>query len=119
RNAILSTTIEERENNLNDIKIALALVDEHFDLAKPLFSSDEGRRLIASVESQWQIYVDGVNEAIEIIRNEAIGDIKGSTELVIKKLAVTSRPIDNGLTELSELKERDAQKAAEYTTELY
>ena len=119
RNAILSSTEEEREKSLNDVKAALVRVDEYFNKAKVLFQSEEGHRLISDFDNNWIKYVEGVNAGIELIQNAELSDIKVSADYVMKRLEIVSRPVDDALSKLSKLKQQNADEAAEYTTELY
>ncbi len=119
RNAILETSQEGRMDSFEKVAKFETIVDELVDKAKPLFTSDEAIRLFTEFERNWKPYKAGTSKAMEIIKQSAIGEDLDSIAFVRGELRAVVNEADDLLSTLSELKERSAARAADFTTELY
>lgn len=118
-NVLLSTTVEEREKNTDNIKNYLKAVKENIDKAKPLFVSDRAKELFTQYENVKQEYEKALWNGLSVAAEEKLQE---RSEALSQALSVTrqhANTLDKVLTELSTQKEARAEKAAEEATELY
>ena len=119
RNAILATTHEDRNRFISNLDNYIKQVDENVGNAQDLFSTEEAKRLFADFSRDWAQYKPGVEKAVTIIRSENLSETRGSTTYIQQELRGVADSIDNILTELSMIKEQNAESAAKETTDLY
>lgn len=119
RNAILSSTLDERNQFLQQTDNYIIRVQTNIDKSEGLYVSEEGKRLLESSKKEFEQYVTGVKKAQELINSEELSENKASAEFVQKTLRGTANLIDDTLTKLSKIKEDNANDAAIYTTTLY
>lgn len=119
RNAILASRQEDRTRFMEGVDLYIGAVQTNIDKAKDLFSTDEAKRLFAEFKKDWEQYIPGVKKAQELIAAESLSENRKSVEYVQQDLRAVADSVDKKLTELSQIKERNAEEAAAYTTELY
>jgi methyl-accepting chemotaxis protein len=119
RNLILADTHEARQKHVEIIDKNIKAVEEHIEKARSLFYLEEGKRLMAEFAKQWAQYEPGVRKMVKIAMNEKLSERRQSTEFINGELKVSADAVDDTLTLLSKLKERNAKMAADHTTEIY
>ena len=119
RNAILATTQEDRAQSLANINKYATLSEEYIGKARGLFYSDEAKRLFDSLSRDWEKFDAGLKQAANIINGEALSENRISFAYVNGELRAVANSIDDTLTALSQVKEKNAERASVQTTALY
>jgi methyl-accepting chemotaxis protein len=119
RNAILSSTQEERKQFLDSINVRIPKVKEDMDKAEKLFNSEQAKRDFAELQNKWTQYQEDIKKAEEIIAGEKLSEKLESTKYVQHTIRDLAHSVDERLTDLVKIKEKDAEAAAASSNKLY
>ncbi len=119
RNAVLANTSDERTRSINNIEKQLATLKSNIAKAQPLYATADAQALFADLNKQVELYEAGIETAKTYVRNEALTESRQSVEFIKTDLRSSADNLDQMMTQLSVIKEKNAADASDYTTELY
>ena len=119
RNAILASTQEERNQFIGNITARIPKVQADMDKAQKLFNSEQAKRDFANLQSEWTQYQADIKKAEEIIAAEKLSEKLESTQYVQHTIRELAHTVDEHLSDLVKIKEKDAELAAESSNKLY
>jgi methyl-accepting chemotaxis protein len=119
RNTVLATSQQDRNQFIQSVNDYADAVQTNLDKAKILYNSEEANRLLDQMARAWPAYEQGVNQAIQLVRAEDLAQDRNSTAYIQGELRGIADRVDETMTALSRLKERNAEEAATYTTAIY
>jgi methyl-accepting chemotaxis protein len=118
-NYLLSTTVQERETNLNNVRKYSAALKEHLAIAKPLFVSDEAKRIFGEFATVTTSYESGLERVFSLAAGEALTQRSEALSAVLVETRKHANTLDDLLTLLAQQKEARAKAAAAETTRMY
>lgn len=105
-NYLLSSTKEERDSYLKRMDNYGQLLLKNIESAKPLITTEEGKKLIADFSVKWSEYSKVVDKITQLASLEDLNNQKASIDLAHTKGRETSDEVDTILSQLSRLKEQ-------------
>ncbi|RQO33532.1 methyl-accepting chemotaxis protein [Herminiimonas sp. KBW02] len=118
-NFLLSTTQEDRNTNLNNIKRYMVAADAQIQKAKNLFYSEKGKEILAKYETIVKEYEAQVFKGLELGAKEKLHERSSELSEVLVQTRISANLLDEMLTELSKQKEANAQIASAQSTVSY
>jgi methyl-accepting chemotaxis protein len=118
KNLLLATSQEERETHRANIAKYKQSFQECLDKTRKTLSTEEGRTLLAKVESAWKDFDQANQQVVNQAFQEELHESRKSLELAAQGRQ-KSNILDQAITELADMKETFAQKASEETTSIY
>jgi len=118
-NYLLSTTQQERDTNLANVRKYTVKVKEHLETAKPLFVSEEAKRLFAQVATVSADYERDMERVFTLAAAEALPQRGEQLTVALADSRKHANALDEMLGELSAQKEARAKAAAVETTDLF
>ena len=118
-NALLSSTPEERKRFAERIESSRQAFKANMDKARPLFRSEEGKKLITNFDAEYAEY-DAL--LIDLSKKVNIEQLQEGSPLVTYFFGAfrsKANAIDDLMTGLGKLKEKNGQEADQTTTNLY
>ncbi|WP_307728848.1 methyl-accepting chemotaxis protein [Massilia sp. IC2-477] len=119
RNVMLASSDQQRQTALAKLEADSGLLKSNLDKARPLFYSENGKRLFAQVEADVNEYQARVAQAVALVKTDALQESRASIDYLFGTVAPAANAADNRMTELSKLKEQNAVAAAEDAASLY
>ena len=120
RNSVLATTQDERARYLQQTKFNIDQVQENIEKSRSQFTTEEGKQLLNTFSREWTKYQEGLKEVEAIINAEdLVNNDRESIIFIQTDLRVVANVVDDILTELSEVKEVNAEDASNFTSNLY
>ncbi|MFC5462606.1 methyl-accepting chemotaxis protein [Massilia niabensis] len=116
---LLSTTQQERDTHRANMQKYTSAIKEHLDIAKPLFVSDEAKRIFAEFETVSSLYQQELTRTLALASNEPLpqrGEELGTALTAARNHANT---LDDMLTVLSKQKEARAKEASAEANRLF
>jgi methyl-accepting chemotaxis protein len=111
RNAMLATSDEQRAKALEDVKAKLALARTNLDKARPLYWSEKGKATFARIDAEWGKYERAVETLSGLAASDTLGQPRASQALLFGAFKDQVNAVDELMTEASELKEKNAERA--------
>ena len=118
-NYLLSTTDQERQTNLNNVRKYSATLKEHLAIAKPLFVSDEAKRIFGEFDTVSTSYESGLERVFSLAGSEALMQRSDALSAALVETRKHANTLDDLLTLLAKQKEARAKAASVETTQLY
>ncbi|MDR3554005.1 MAG: methyl-accepting chemotaxis protein [Syntrophobacteraceae bacterium] len=119
RNFLLASDPTERKKYGEHVNKDQSLFSENMRKARPLFQTEEGRRLLAKADSAWKAYTN----AYEAMRAKASGDALAAPRASVQYCMGPERQkmqlVDDAFKNLTLRKQKEAEKAFENTSEIY
>lgn len=118
-NALLSSTSEERKRFAERIESSRQAFKANMDKARPLFRSEEGKKLITNFDAEYAEY-DAL--LVDLSKKVNIEQLQEGSPLVTYFFGAfrsKANAIDDLMTGLGKLKEQNGQEADQMTTNLY
>jgi methyl-accepting chemotaxis protein len=109
RGAMLAATDKRRETSLANLGLYQKAVRDNLDRARPLFSSEEGKRIFADLDKQMQDYDSVIDEQVRIAKAETLLEQRGSVVYMFDTFMPRSNVIDDNMSELAKMKEQSAR----------
>ena len=119
RNAILASTQEERDQYIQNIHKRLPEIQDDLDKASKLFRSEKAKHDLSVLHKDWTQYQSDIKHALEMIAAEHLSENLKSTEYVQHTIRDVANSVDENLNELVQIKEQDAEQAAQSSNKLY
>ncbi|GAB3190341.1 methyl-accepting chemotaxis protein [Hydrogenophaga aquatica] len=118
-NYLLATSEEERRQTKEGIERFMKDFDTYLEKAKPLFFSDEAKRLFNVIAQEGKSYENAMQKVLSLAANEPLAQRSEELNQALAVVARHAKVIDDAMTELGDQKERRAAQASEDTTVLY
>ncbi len=119
RSAILASSDEERKKFLAKADKSLAELRTGLDKARPLFVSEKGKAYIAEIDQTFAQYVSMGEQLHQKIAAARLDDRAELTQFLFGEFAERANKIDDRMSDLARLKEGDAKRASDRTTDIY
>ncbi|MEO5932630.1 MAG: methyl-accepting chemotaxis protein, partial [Duganella sp.] len=118
-NALLATTVEERQKQLAIVNKSMAAVKDYVEKSKPLYFRPRAQEILASYAKTWDDYEREVQRAETLIAGEKLQERSEPLGKSLALVAGQARILDDQLTELTKIKEASGKESSEATTALY
>ena len=118
-NFLLSTTEQERSTNRSNIHKYTTAIKQHLDIAKPLFVSDEAKRIFAEFETVSALYQQDLDRTLLLAGTEPLAQRSEELNAALVAARKHANTLDDLLTELTKQKEARAKAASVETTQLF
>jgi methyl-accepting chemotaxis protein len=109
-NYLLSSTQAQRENYKSQMNTYNNDLAENLEKVKPLINSEEGKRLLGQLESDWQDYKKIVSQVTDEASNESLDLKRKSVEIAQDQGNQENDKIDKVITEITQIKEEGGKK---------
>jgi methyl-accepting chemotaxis protein len=119
RNVLLASTDKDRAAGIEAVKTAQGQLRANLDKARPLFYTENGKRLFAAVENDVRAYDTHVAQATELAQADALQAGRASVDYLFASMAPAAKVADERMSELSRVKEDNAVEAAKEANVLY
>ncbi len=119
RSVLLASTDEQRNKSLQRIEDARKELRSNLAEADKRFVSPAGRELLSKLRSELDAYDTDVQEAVRRARKEPLQANNELASFVMGAMANKATAVDDRMSELARLKEKNAAAASDETTVLY
>ncbi|MBP0599689.1 MCP four helix bundle domain-containing protein [Herbaspirillum sp. LeCh32-8] len=118
-NALLASSQKERKEFLTLMEKARKELKANADMARPLFYTDAGKRLMADFDKKYAEYDALVSGFAGKITQDGLHEPHPLAPYFFGELSRKGDAVDDLITDLSKVKERNGAEADRLTTELY
>lgn len=118
RSAILASTQDERQSNLQRVDERLTKAREELGKARGFFSTEEGRKLADNADAALQAYAAGLRTVGNVLATENLADARASTAKMFETRKLGEQA-DELLGQLVARKRDDARALNETTDNIY
>jgi methyl-accepting chemotaxis protein len=119
KNLLLSSDAEERGKYKDSIALYSSKVNENLEKARPLIHTDEGKAMLVKFDEAWKERQEVVEQILTLAANDRPEQKRASVELSFGLGRQKADTAEKLLTEMVDVKEESAKKAAEVTEETY
>ncbi|MGX9217900.1 methyl-accepting chemotaxis protein [Massilia varians] len=119
RNVMLASSEQERQAAIAAIAAARGRLKDHLDQGRQLFFSENGKRMFAEVDSGTRDYEAAVEQALKLVQAEGLQENRAAVDYMLATVAPRADAIDERMTSLTRIKERNAEEAAQDASALY
>jgi methyl-accepting chemotaxis protein len=119
RNMLLASSDADRKKFADSVEKARTTMKEELDKARPLFWRDTGKAAFADFDRKLDAYDKALPEVLKKVNAEPLQENREATQYVQLTFAPLANAMDDALTALSQMKEKNAADAARETTHLY
>ncbi|MCQ9379125.1 methyl-accepting chemotaxis protein [Methyloversatilis sp. XJ19-49] len=118
-NALLAETTEEREMRLAAIDKYAASIHEYIEKAKPIFVTEEAKRLFSVFDASWTTYQQEMQRMVVMIRKQELATKNPELTAMLESGRRNADTLDETLTALTKVKEARALDASNETTQVF
>ena len=118
-NFLLATTQQERETHVAGIRKYMEAINKHLEVAKPLFVSDEAKRIFSEYATVTVSYERELAKVIALGGAEMLAQRADELTAALVDARKHADTLDDLLTSLAEQKEARAKAASVETTQMY
>jgi methyl-accepting chemotaxis protein len=118
-NLILSTTQEERNTNLENMKKYQEEIDEHLGLSRSLYSSEKAKELFSEYDRISADYTNELNHVVSLVQKEELRQMNPELHAATQKARSIANRMDEILEGLARIKEQSAKDSALESADLY
>jgi methyl-accepting chemotaxis protein len=119
RNVLLAANEKDRQAAVSNIEASRARLKDNLEKARPLFYSEKGKRMLGELDERMREYEGLVAEATKRALADPLQENRTAVDFVLTTLAPKANWIDERMTELTRVKEQNAETAVADATELY
>jgi methyl-accepting chemotaxis protein len=119
RTVLLATSAEERAKAAKAFSEHSKAFTDYIDKARPLFISAEGKASLAKVDSSFALYAQSAEKVLALAAKNALATRSEEMSRLQTEMLSYGNGTDDLLTTLTNLKESQAKKASEESTEIY
>lgn len=119
RSAFIETDPVKTQQKGEDVKKDIAKFEADFNKAKPLFRSEEGKKLIAEIEAQMPEWKRLTLELTALIVDNNLISRTPEFDAMLAKQSIPGKIVDEKMTELAANKEAVSAKTAQDSSEQY
>jgi len=110
KNALLSNTQEERDQNKAQVDAFKGLVNDDLDKAKATIYSDKGLALLAQVQQAWKESQDSDAKNLDLVSKEKVDQKRPSVEFSFGEGRAKTDAVEDLLAQLATAKEDQAKQ---------
>ena len=111
RGVMLASSEEQRNKTLANLDNYKKMMRENLDRARPLFTTDDGKRVFAELDSQLHAYDGNVDKLLALSKTDALQEQRASIDYLFGTFMPASQIIDDKMSELAKRKEQMASSA--------
>ena len=119
RSSMLASTDKDRQAASAAIDAARSGLKLNLDKARPLFYTENGKRLFALLETEVRTYESHIAHATTLAQADVLQQGRTSVDYLFGAAAAAGTAADARMTELTKIKEHNAAEAAAGVTTLY
>ncbi|MTW14506.1 methyl-accepting chemotaxis protein [Pseudoduganella eburnea] len=119
RSVLLASTEEQRSKSLQRIEDARKELRSNLAEADKRFASAAGRELLSKLHSELEAYDNDVQDVLRRARKEPLQANNELASFVMGAMSSRATAVDDRMSELARVKEKNAADASEETTVLY
>ena len=119
RGAMLAATDERRQLSLKNVGVFKKNVQDNLDKARPLFSTEDSKRLFAQVDNELRNYDSVIDEQIRKTKAEPLQEERDSVRYMFDTFMPRSTVIDKKMGDLTTAKEDLARLANQENEDAY
>ena len=119
RNVLLASTDKDRQAAIASVETARTQLKANIDKARPLFVTENGKRMFAELDQHIRSYETHITEATRLALADSLQQGRSSVDYLFTTMAPVANEVDNRLTEITRQKEQVAHAAAKDATVLY
>jgi len=112
RNVLLAASDKDRQAAMANVDTARSQLRMNLDKARPLFYSDKGKQMFSEVDAGVRDYEALVTETMKRALADPLQEKRASVDFVFGTVAPVANIVDVRLTDLTKLKEQNADRAA-------
>jgi methyl-accepting chemotaxis protein len=112
RNVLLAASDKDRQNATAAVDTARTQLRSNLDKARPLFYSDKGKQMFSEVDAGVRDYEALVTQAMKRALADPLQENRASVDYLFGTVAPVANIVDVRLTDLTKLKEQNAETAA-------
>ena len=119
RAATMARSSEERIKDLDQLRQELDLMKGNLEKARPLFPTDEDKAQFAKLDGEQKQWEDSLNQLAALLQKEDLAKLSDEFGRARDELRPKTDAVDDTMTALSKIKEKNAAAASASTTQLY
>ena len=119
RNVLLASSDKDRDAAIASIAQARTGLHANLDKARGLFFSEQGKRNFAEVDRGMQEYEALVEEVTRRALSDGLQQERSAVDYLLLTVAPKANELDNRMSSLTRIKERNAEEAAQDAAALY
>ncbi|HWI82097.1 MCP four helix bundle domain-containing protein, partial [Ramlibacter sp.] len=119
RNMLLAFNLAERRKAADAVEKDRQLVKANLDKARPLFSTEEGKRKLAEFDRAFAEYDATAREIVKKAMTEEMQDARPTVQFLFESVVPKMQAADDRMSELSDGKEKTAASVAADSSETY
>jgi methyl-accepting chemotaxis protein len=119
RNVLLASSDKDRDAAIASIAQARTGLHANLDKARGLFFSEQGKRNFAEVDRGMQEYEALVEEVTRRALSDGLQQERRAVDYLLLTVAPKANELDNRMSSLTRIKERNAEEAAQDAAALY
>jgi methyl-accepting chemotaxis protein len=119
KNFLLSSTQEERDKYRKEWQDSLALLESNIEKARPLFVSEEGKKMLTRAQSAYADWKPITSRVLDFSEKEALKAHTEAASLSMGEAQTKIDVLDNALNDLVIKKQANAQLEADNNIKLY
>jgi methyl-accepting chemotaxis protein len=119
RGIMLAPNEPQRTKNLGNLDRYKQMMLANLDKARPLFTTEDGKRRFAEFDAQLKDYDNLIAEQLKLAKAEPVAQSNPSIDYLFATFMPRSQVIDDKMTDLARLKEEYAQKSNQENTRDY
>jgi methyl-accepting chemotaxis protein len=119
RNVLLAASDKDRQNALAAVDTARTQLKSNLDKARPLFYLEKGKQMFSEVDAGVRDYEALLAEATKRALADPLQENRASVAYLFGTVAPVANAVDNRMTDLTRLKEQNAQSAVAAATAMY
>ena len=119
KNLLLASSAEERTAYRDKIEQYKSSVGENLDKARPLVHSDEGKALLAKIDTAWKERQDVVEQILTLADKDHLEKKRASVDLSMGLGRQKADAVEQAMSGLVNVKEDNAKQDADATEQTY
>ncbi len=119
RGVMLASSDEQRNKTLANLDKYKQMMRDNLDKARPLFTTDDGKRVFAELDTQLRTYGESETKLLALARADALQDQRASIDYLFGSFLPASQIVDDKMSELALRKEQTASAANEANLQAY
>jgi len=110
RGAMLASTEKRRQTSLDNLVTYRKTMRDYLDKAKPLITSEEGKRVFVELDNELRAYDSVIDEQVRKTNAEPLLEQRDSVGYMFDTFMPRSNVIDDKMAQLAKLKEESARQ---------
>ncbi|MFK3740384.1 methyl-accepting chemotaxis protein [Massilia sp. TN1-12] len=106
RGVMLASSDEQRSKTLANLENYKKMMHDNLDRARPLFTTDDGKRAFAELDAQLSSYDNDIAALLKLAKDDALQPQRASIDYLFGTFMPRSQVVDDKMTELAKRKEK-------------